>query len=112
MKDSATEVEFDGTTTTTTPPILTSKFKRRHLLHRNNISIHILTSNEHKIRHFPLNQTHGILIQCNEIRRRQLRDLIFRTTRLPIRTTLRNSSSKMYHLSLTIFINSFLFLQK
>ncbi|CAF1475627.1 unnamed protein product [Adineta ricciae] len=48
--------------------------KRRRRNHR---MLHILTSNEHKIEHFSINQTHGLLIHCNEIRRRQLRDLIY-----------------------------------
>lgn len=93
--------------TTTTPPFLTSKLKRRHLSHRYNLTLNILTSNEHKIRHFSINQTNGILIQCDQIRRRQLRDLIFRTKPSTIPTTIRNSSSKIFHygiLSLTIFL--------
>ena len=48
--------------------------KRRRRNHR---MLHILTSNEHKIEHFSINQTHGLLIHCNEIQRRQLRDLIY-----------------------------------
>ncbi|CAF3243697.1 unnamed protein product [Rotaria sp. Silwood2] len=96
---------------------LTSKRNQKHIHHhhhhRNNLTLNILTSNEHKIRQFSINQTHGILIQCNEIRRRQLRDLIFRTTTYSLK--LLNSSSKIFHydiLSLKIFIMSFLFLQK
>jgi hypothetical protein len=103
---------------TTTSVFLTSKLKRRHLNHRHNLTLNILTSNEHKIRHFSINRTHGLLIYCNEIRRHQLRHLIFRpmTTTTTTKTTIiLNSSSKIFHydiLSLTIFINSFLFLQK
>jgi len=99
-------------TTTMTDFFLTSKFKPRHLgrhRRRNNLTLYVFTSNEHKIRQFPINQTHGLLIQCNEIRRRQLRDLIFRTTKTG------NSSSKILHYDifiLTILIISFLFLQK
>ncbi len=107
--ESTTEIPL---TTTITPRFLISKLKRRDIMHRHNLTLNVLTSNEHKIRQFSLNQTHGILIQCNEIRRRQLRDLIFRTT--PSTTTI-NSSSKIIHydiLSLTILINSFLFIQK
>jgi hypothetical protein len=87
---------------TTTSVFLTSKLKRRHLNHRHNLTLNILTSNEHKIRHFPINRTHGLLIHCNEIRRRQLRDLILRTP-----PSIRNSLSKIIHsdiLSLTIFL--------
>jgi len=107
--ESTTEIPL---TTTITPRFLISKLKR-HIAHRHNLTLNILTSNEHKIRQFSLNQTHGLLIQCYEIRRRQLRDLIFRTT--PSTTTTINSSSKILHydiLSLTILINSFLFIQK
>jgi hypothetical protein len=113
-----TTTEIALTPTITTPRFLTSKLKRRHLSPRHNLTLNILTSNEHKIRHFSLNQTHGILIQCNEIRRRQLRELIFRTTPSSLSTTttiIISSSSKIFHydiLSLTIFINFFLFLQK
>ncbi|CAF3784061.1 unnamed protein product [Rotaria sp. Silwood1] len=96
---------------------LTSKKNRKsihHHHHRDKLILNILTSNEHKIRQFSINQRHGILIQCNEIRRHQLRDLIFRTTKKYSRKFL-NSSSKIFHydiLSLKIFIISFLFLQK
>jgi len=110
--ESTTEIPL---TTTITPRFLISKLKRRHIMHRHNLTLNVLTSNEHKIRQFSLNQTHGILIQCNEIRRRQLRDLIFRTTPSTTTTTTINSSSKIIHydiLSLTILINSFLFIQK
>jgi hypothetical protein len=92
------------------------EFRRRQIGYdrRNNKTLYILTSNEHKIRQFSINQTRGILVSCNEIRRRQLRDLIFRTTTTTT-TTIANSSSKIfdyYILSLIIFIISFLFLQK
>ena len=48
---------------------------------RENPILYILTRDERKIQPFPLNQTHGLLMHCNEIRRRQLRDLIYPTTR-------------------------------
>ncbi|CAF1207664.1 unnamed protein product [Rotaria sordida] len=111
------------TTTEMSPTIskyifVTSKMNQKHIHHqRDNLILNILTSHERKIRQFSINQTHGILIQCNEIRRRQLRDLIFRTTTTTTTNSLKllNSSSKIFYydiLSLKIFIISFLFLQK
>lgn len=39
---------------------------------RKNLTLYILTSDDHKIRQFSINQTRGILINCNQIRRRLL----------------------------------------
>ena len=39
---------------------------------RKNLTLYILTSDDHKIRQFSVNQTRGILINCNQIRRRLL----------------------------------------
>ncbi|CAF1449789.1 unnamed protein product [Rotaria magnacalcarata] len=109
------------TTTTTTRTkakinFLTSNINQKHIHHRReNITINVLTSNEHKIRRFSINQTHGLFIHCNEVRRRHLRDLIFRTTTTTYSLEILNSSSKTFHhgiSSLKIFIMSFLFLQK
>lgn len=95
---------------------LTSNIDEKHIYHRRkNITINVLTTNEHKIRRFSINQTHGLLIHCNEVRRRHLRDLIFRTTTTTYSLKILNSSSKTFHhdiSSLKIFIMSFLFLQK
>jgi hypothetical protein len=88
----------------TTIKLHTTKFQRGG--HRDNLTVNILISNERKIRRFPIYSTYGILIYCNEIRRHQLRHLIFR----PMTTTttiILNSSSKIFHydiLSLTIFL--------
>ena len=86
--------------------IPTTKSPRRH---RDNLTLNIFISNERRIRRFPIYSTYGILIYCNEIRRRHLRDLIFRpiTTTSTRATIIRNSSSKNFHydiLSLTIFL--------
>ncbi|CAF1484657.1 unnamed protein product [Adineta ricciae] len=90
--------------------------KRRRRNHR---MLHILTSNEHKIEHFPINQTHGLLIHCNEIQRRQLRDLIYYhpTTTHSLKALDSSSSSltKSFLLdafSLTLCIIFVVFLQK
>lgn len=39
---------------------------------RSNMTLYILTSDEHKIRQFSVNHTRGILINCNQLRRRLL----------------------------------------
>ena len=95
-----------------------SKIKMKYIDHyrRNNPKLSILTSDDHKIRQFSLNQTHGMIIYCNKIRRRQLRDLIYQVTTAAINYSLKvqNSSSNISHydiLSSIIFIISFLFLQ-
>ncbi|CAF3487537.1 unnamed protein product [Rotaria socialis] len=105
------------TRTKTKRNFLTSNMNQKHIHHRReNITINVLTSNEHKIRRFSINQTHGLFIHCNEVRRRHLRDLIFRTTTTATYSSkILNSSSKIFHRgisSLKIFIMSFLFLQK
>lgn len=97
---------------TTKRDLVTIDNRRRYII------LNVLTSNEHKIHQFTINKTRGILINCNEIRRRQLRDLILRI-RITSTTTkvlkIFNSSSNINPhdiLSLNIFIMSFLFLQK
>ena len=67
-----------------TPRRKLTKLRRRQLaeLRRNHLKLYILTSDEHHIRPFAINGTHGMLIHCNEIRRRQLRDLIFAPRKL------------------------------
>ncbi|CAF0807696.1 unnamed protein product [Adineta ricciae] len=52
---------------------------------RQNMTLYILTSDEHKIRRFSVNHTRGILINCNQLRRRllgrrRLRDVLHTTT--------------------------------
>ncbi|CAF0732336.1 unnamed protein product [Adineta steineri] len=52
---------------------------------RNNMTLFILTSDEHKIRQFSVNHTRGILINCNQLRRRllgrrRLRNILQTTT--------------------------------
>ncbi|CAF0807118.1 unnamed protein product [Rotaria sp. Silwood1] len=89
---------------------------------RNNMTLYILTSDEHKIRRFSINHTRGFLINCNQLRRRllgrrRLRD-IFQTTiattnHAPIIKNSSTSSIQIFHhniLSLTML--SFFFLQK
>lgn len=44
--------------------------KGRH--RRKNMTLYILTSDDHKIRQFSMNHTRGILINCNQLRRRLL----------------------------------------
>ena len=39
---------------------------------RNNMTLYILTSDDHKIRQFSVNHTRGILLNCNQLRRRLL----------------------------------------
>ncbi|CAF4324699.1 unnamed protein product, partial [Adineta steineri] len=52
---------------------------------RNNMTLFILTSDEHRIRQFSVNHTRGILINCNQLRRRllgrrRLRNILQTTT--------------------------------
>jgi hypothetical protein len=83
---------------------------------RNNMTLYILTSDEHKIRQFSVNHTRGILINCNQLRRRLLgrrrsRDTLQTSTYHSL--IFENSSSQtcQYNLFLlTIFL--FFFLQK
>ena len=56
-------------TTVSVPPqprINTGRHRRK------NMTLYILTSDEHKIRQFSVNHTRGILINCNQLRRRLL----------------------------------------
>lgn len=52
------------------------------------MTLYILTSDEHKIRQFSVNHTRGILINCNQLRRRllgrRLRDILLTSTNQPI----------------------------
>lgn len=86
---------------------------------RNNMTLYILTSGEHKIRRFSINHTRGFLINCNQLRRRLLnrrryRDIPQTTTNISI--IIKNSSTssiQIVHrniLSLTML--SMFFLQK
>ena len=77
-----------------TPRRKLTKLRRRQLaeLRRNHLRLYILTSDEHKIRPFSINGTHGMLIHCNEIRRRQLRDLIFAPRKLVSKIEASNDS--------------------
>ncbi|CAF0872157.1 unnamed protein product, partial [Didymodactylos carnosus] len=54
----------------------------RHIIHqlrsrprRSNMTLYVLTSNEHKIRRFSLNHTRGVLMPLNLCRSRRLRDM-------------------------------------
>lgn len=52
---------------------------------RNNMTLYILTSDEHKIRRFTINHTRGFLLNCNQLRnrllnRRRLRDTLHMTS--------------------------------
>ena len=51
---------------------------------RKNMTLYILSSDDHKIRQFSLNHTRGILINCDQLRRRllgrRLRDIFITTT--------------------------------
>ncbi len=100
----STELTTSMTTELESTTTLTTKSLRRH---RNNLTLNIFISNERRIRRFPIYSTYGILVYCNEIRRRQLRDLIFRPMTTTATTIVHNSSSKISHydiLSLTIFL--------
>lgn len=101
-----------------TSTIIPQPRKRRRRDHR---MLHILTSNEHKIEHFPINQSRGLLVHCNEIQRRQLRDLIYynrTTTTHPLKALSSSSSSSLTKrflsdvFSLTLCIVFVVFLQK
>lgn len=98
---------IDLTSTRVATTLTTRLSKRRSLIHRNNLTLNILTSVERRIRRFAIRGNHGLLIHCNEIRRRHLRDLIFRssgTAKMPTG----NLASKLVLssdiLSLTMFV--------
>jgi hypothetical protein len=84
---------------------------------RSNMTLYILTSDEHKIRQFSVNHTRGILINCNQLRRRLLGRRRLRDTP-SISSTFqsliaKNSSIQIFQcniLLLTILL--FFFLQK
>ena len=73
---------------------------RRKQQHRKNLSLSIFISGERRIRRFPFYSSSGILVHCNEIRRRRLRDLIFRP--VPI---VRNGSLENLSLWYIVFNN-------
>ncbi len=82
---------------------------------RNNMTLFILTSDEHKIRQFSVNHTRGILINCNQLRRRLLGRRRLRetpqTSSTPHPAMIKNCSRQTleYHLLLsTIFSLVFL----
>jgi len=106
------ELQLSSVNSTTTPIIESTTMSteilptRKHRIPRDNLTLNILISHERRIRQFPIYSRHGILLYCNEIRRRRLRDLIFRTSS-PTTRTMINSSSKISHydiLSLTMFL--------
>jgi hypothetical protein len=86
---------------------------------RTNMTLYILTSDEHKIRQFSVNHTRGILVNCNQLRRRllgrrrRLRDTLPTTTTTYNYLMIKNSSIQTFQyniLLLTILL--FFFLQK
>jgi hypothetical protein len=89
---------------------------------RNNMTLYILTSDEHKIRQFSVNHTRGILINCNQLRRRllgrrRLRDIIQPTTTTTNHSLIikhfSNSSIQLFHYHILLLtILSLFFLQK
>ncbi|CAF1048884.1 unnamed protein product [Rotaria sordida] len=90
---------------------------------RNNMTLYILTSDEHKIRRFSINHTRGFLINCNQLRRRllgrrRLRDVFQTMTTATINNSaiIKNSSTSsiqtFHHNILSLTILSFFFLQK
>lgn len=79
------------------------------MIHRTNLTLNVLTSVEHRIRRFSIHGTHGLLIHCNEIRRRHLRDLIFRVSPSTTMKLPRNHSSKIV-LSSDILLSVTMFL--
>lgn len=99
-----------------TPRRKLSKLRRRQLaeLRRNHLRLYILTSDEHRIRPFSLNGTHGMLIHCNEIRRRQLRELIFAPRKLVAKIEASNDARSFTRLStmVTTIISVFVFVRK
>ncbi|CAF2957024.1 unnamed protein product [Rotaria sp. Silwood2] len=88
---------------------------------RNNMTLYILTSDEHKIRRFSINHTRGFLINCNQLRRRllgrrRLRDIFQTTTSTNNSSIIKNSSTSsiqtFHHNILSLTMLSFFFLQK
>lgn len=86
---------------------------------RNNMTLYILTSDDHKIRQFSINHTRGIIINCNQLRRRlfgrrQLRDTVQTTSNNS--SMMKNSSvssTEIHHYNiLSLIILFVLFLQK
>ncbi len=96
------------------PRIFAGRFRR------NNMTLYILTSDDHKIRQFSVNHTRGILLNCNQLRRRLLgrrrglRDTA-QTTSTQNSLIIKNSSIQIVQyniLLLTIFSLGFFLIQK
>ncbi|CAF5197117.1 unnamed protein product, partial [Rotaria magnacalcarata] len=70
---------------------------------RNNMTLYILTSDDHKIRRFSINHTRGFLLNCNQLRRRllgrrRLRDIFqANSTYSPIMRYASTSSRQTFH---------------
>lgn len=86
---------------------------------RDNMTLYILTSDEHKIRRFPVNHTRGILVNCNQLRRRllgrrRLRDILQTTTNhtFLIKQSFNSSNQTFHYNILSLIILSFFFLTK
>ena len=89
-----------------------SAIKGRH--RRKNMTLYILTSDEHKIRQFSMNHTRGILINCNQLRRRllgrrrRLRDVALGTSSISTLTSKTASrtllSDHIYFLSILTLV--------
>ena len=86
---------------------------------RNNMTLYILTSDEHKIRQFSINHTRGILINCNQLRRRllgrrRLREILLTTTNssLIIRNCSTSSINTFHYYIVSLTMLLFVFLQK
>jgi hypothetical protein len=109
-----TVITQTGTTIHSHPQARVSGQRRR-----SNMTLYILTSDEHKIRQFSVNHTRGILINCNQLRRRllgrrrRLRDTLQTTITAHNSINIKNSSIQTFQyniLLLTILL--FFFLQK
>jgi hypothetical protein len=86
---------------------------------RTNMTLYILTSDEHKIRQFSVNHTRGILVNCNQLRRRllgrrrRLRDTLQTTLATHNFLMIKNSSIQTFQYNILLLtILSFFFLQK
>jgi len=112
------------TTITMTSPLTSTDMTQPRLngqRRRDNMTLYILTSDEHKIRQFSVNHTRGILLNCNQLRRRllgrrRLRD-IFQTTTTTnppfiIKQPLNSSNQTFHYNILSLIILSFFFLTK
>jgi hypothetical protein len=110
------------TTITMTSPLTSTDITQPRLngqRRRDNMTLYILTSDEHKIRRFSVNHTRGILVNCNQLRRRllgrrRLRDIFQTTTNPPfiIKQPLNSSNQTFHYNILSLIILSFFFLTK